>query len=732
MASEWMRFPESISDTDGFKDFLTDCLERNTRLHGDLLHSAYQNILANYGIQWIVYDNANHTFRPRALKKWVPKPVTNKLNVVIRPIVASLAGSEPILNYSPATDKPDDVQTAVIASRLVDIAKEETKVLNSRPELARWLSLTGNAWLINGYDNDLKHGSISEPMQQCVQCGGMYLGDEIQQAGGCPKCMESGNVDGQDGMNPGGTAGFVPAYDDQGKPKMTERPKGAMFSEVATIFEMEYDHEARSFYESPYKIRVRSRPKRLMQEQFSIDEVSGSLTNLISQRYLESLAFIAPTSQQWVYGRAGDSADRVTVVEGWIEPCEKFPKGLYGIIVGDQVVDKLTPLPYHDLAGKERCPIVHFGYEYAPGRVACRCPTDDLLPLQRERNELQSILILHSKRSANAVWFIPDSANVNKTSGEEGMVVRYSAMTGTPPPSRQPGLEAPRILTERMAMIDNEMEAIAGSMDVMRGETPPGVTAYAAIEALEQKANQGLAELKINWANSWARWADIALGIFKEFGIDPRTATYMGENGVWSMKQFTSADLRGALQIKADPGLTRPTSSISRRAIYEQGARIGLTNPADPVERYKGWEILGMPEMMKDADLDTQHAAKENDAWVNIFTKGEQVPLPVVSPEIDNHMVHITAHRRFCLSDIFAELAPEAKTIILAHLANHKMVMAQEMAASQGAPPSSPPTGQAGKLEGGMPPKASPTEGQLLVNEGGAASQPGRANANMP
>jgi len=540
--------------------------------------------------------------------------------------------------------------------------------------------------------------------------------------------MKKGAIGGPDAENPGGTEGFIPARGANGQPRMTQQPIGAMFSEVASIFEIEYDHEARNFYDSPYKIRVTSKPKRLLQEQFNLDEIGSSPATIINQRYLESLAFIAPTSLQWVYGRFGMEDERALVVEGWIEPCEKFPEGLYGMIVGDQMAGKLKPYAYHRLDGRPDCGIVHFGYENAPGRVAYRTPCDDLVPLQRERNELQSILILHAKRASNAVWFIPDSANVSKTSGEEGMVVRYSALTNTPPPSRQPGLDPPRSIIERMQMLDQEMEAIVGSAEILRGDVPAGVKAYAAIETLEQKANQSMAELKINWANGWGRWADITLGIFKEYGITPRTHTYMGENGMWAMKQFSRADLRGALQIKADPGLNRPTSTIAKRAIFEQGARIGLFNPGDPMEKFRGWEILGMPDMMKDLDMDTQHSAKENDAWLSIFTRKERMPLPIVSPEVDNHIVHIASHRRFCLGDEFQALPQEAKVIVYSHIGMHKAIMAQEMGMQAQAQQNS--NKQVGQNEGGMRNRApSASEGEQVTAQGGAASQPARANA---
>jgi len=133
-----------------------------------------------------------------------------------------------------------------------------------------------------------------------------------------------------------------------------------------------------------------------------------------------------------------------------------------------------------------------------------------------------------------------------------------------------------------------------------------------------------------------------------------------------------------------------------------------------------------MPDMMKDLDMDTQHAAKENDAWLSLFTRQEKVPLPIVSPEVDNHIVHIASHRRFCLGDDFQALPQEAKTIVYAHIAMHKSIMAQEMAAQMQSQQNA--NKSVGQNEGGMRNRA-PSQGEQLTAQGGAASQPARANA---
>lgn len=152
--------------------FVENVREKNTIYAQDFLHSCYRNVLFNYGIQWITFDTLTKTWRTRANKKWLPKPVTNKYAAVLRPLVSALAGTDPVLHFSPMSDQPVDQATASVANRCLDIAREEVGVQSLRISLARWLLNTGNAWLISGYDTeDQGEGMVPEQLERCVTCG---------------------------------------------------------------------------------------------------------------------------------------------------------------------------------------------------------------------------------------------------------------------------------------------------------------------------------------------------------------------------------------------------------------------------------------------------------------------------------------------------------------------------------------------------------------------------------
>lgn len=704
-----------------FRYFCTEVRERNTRLHQDALHKYYENVLFNYNLHWITFDNVTQTWRPKAMKPWVPKPSTNKYAAVLRPIVSVLCGTDPVLQYAPCSDDPADVATAQVASRIIEIAREETKISLLRPKIARWVALTGNVWLISGYDNDMRYGMVPEQAQQCVSCGKSIMADDIQQEGGCPTCNEAGNQ----------SQGFMPAMDPYGNPVMGQRPRGALFTEMATPFEMEYDHEASDFNDSLYALRIRTRDKAWAKERFGLsdEELRGSLastalSSIVQQRYLESLAFVSPLSYQLYFSRP-HRENRVLTTELWINPTVENPGGVYGILVGNDVVFK-GPYKYHAADSKPGTqqamrPVVHFGYEIAPGRLAYRTPADDLVPKQRTRNELESIWKLHSRRAANSVIWIPDGANVSKLQGEEGLVIRYTAMSGVAPPHREQGLESPRFIADWIKLIDMEMEDMAGVSDILRGEAPAGLESYAALQALETKAMQSLSEPKTMWANGWAQWSKQILGIFKEYCVDDRDFSMISENGQWAVQKFSNADMRGALHIIPDLQNLGPSSPVARSARLEQAERMMLFNPQDPQERMKALEIIGLPELMADFKADKQQAAQENDAFHGIFAQNAPGSPPPANALVDNHMVHLGTHRKFALSDKFKQIPPLGKAAFMGHMAQHQAYLMQQQRAQAEAQRGQAPAAKSEQRGG-------PSEAKTVKSEAGAASQPARAN----
>jgi hypothetical protein len=488
---------------------------------------------------------------------------------------------------------------------------------------------------------------------------------------------------------------------------------------------MEYDHEADDFYKSLYALRMRSRDREWVKSRFGLsdEELKAStsqMSPLIQQRYLQSLAFISPLSYQ-IYFAKPFRENRVLVSEMWIDPTRDNPEGVYAIMIGD-IIAYQGPYKYHAPDSQPDSPkpmrtIAHFGYQVAAGRVAYRTPADDLTMKQRTRNELEAIWKLHSRRAANSILWLPDGTKISKMTGEEGLVARYTSMSGVSPPRREGGLESPRFVKEWMELIDAEMEEIAGSVDVMRGEAPPGLEAYSALQALEAKAVQALSEPRALWVAGWAEWSRQMLGIFKEYAIDDRELPLRGDNGAWAIQKFKAADLTGGVRII--PNLTQqgPSSPVAQAARLEQSIRVGLVNPMDPQEKYKALEIIGIPELMKDMDLDVQAAAQENDKFIEIFVNGTPGEPPAVNPFIDNHIIHRASHRRFALTDKAKKLGPLGEAALYGHIAQHDAYIMQAIMQQQGPQPLS----QEGRMGG-------PSESKTVKSEAGSASQPARAN----
>lgn len=712
--------PTADEDT---RTLVREIRERNTRYSQDLLHKCYENVLYDYNRQWVTFDTHLGQFRPKRTAKWIPKPTTNRYSAVLRPLIAALAGTDPILQYIPVSEEPADLATANVASRIIEVARHEVNVARIRPRLARWVGLTGNGWLVSGYDNDIRYGMEPEQYEQCVGCGTQMMADDIEKEGGCPGCPDK--------QSPG----FKPAFDQTGQPIMGERPRGRLYSELATIFEMEYDHEADSFEDSLYAVRMRSRDREWAKSRFGMSDLElDAAANqppspVTQQRYLQSLAFISPLSYQ-TYLSKPFRENRVLVTDLWIDPTVENPQGYAAILIGDTVVYS-GPYRYHapDSAPGQPAPmrtVAHFGYQIAAGRVAYRTPADDLTGMQKTRNELESIYKLHSRRGANSIVWLPDGANISKMTGEEGLVIRYSAMSQIPPPRREPGLESPRFIRDWIELIDASMEVVAGSVDVLRGEAPPGLEAYSALQALEAKAVQAMAESRSLWQIGWAEWSRQMLGIFKEYCLDDRELALKGESGAWSIEKFKSADMRGGVRVVPDLASQPPSSPVAKRAGLEQAQRMGLYNPADPQERYRGLQIIGLPELMQDLDLDTRAAAIENDQFYDIYVRMKPGTPPNVNPMVDNDIVHLGTHRRFRLSDKGRALGPVGTAALDGHMAQHEFNMmrkAQQAAEMQAMGP-----GQAGGEATGGKKTGGPSAEKTVKSESGAASQPARAN----
>ena len=119
---------------------------------------------------------------------------------------------------------------------------------------------------------------------------------------------------------------------------------------------------------------------------------------------------------------------------------------------------------------------------------------EQIISPQKYANEVVNIILQNAQLMSNQVWILDKNSGVarNSLTNRAGLVVRKNPGTevrrDAPPP-------LPAYLQEIARLLREDIEHISGVYDVTRGERPTGITAAAAIQALNEQA-QGRIKLK--------------------------------------------------------------------------------------------------------------------------------------------------------------------------------------------------------------------------------------------
>ena len=648
----------------------------------------FRNVLYFLGIQWISYVPGSQRWYPKTLKKWIPRPVTNKFSSHASTMIQIMTAKPPLASARPSTDNPDDIAAADVTSIALPVLYEEMDSDTARRILAAWVVLTGNGVLHACYDPDMKHGSVTIPNLECPNCG-KVMPPEQSQNGACPDCQ----------------AQMVEQTtpDQNGQIMGQKMPRGKLRMEVLSPFEIYCDLEARSFQEVE-ELMVRRRynvdvinarwPGNDIQPESGTSENGSSGLNM-----LRSVAYSAGMG---AYGHGGAGVDNqsATVDFVWKKPCETYPDGLVAVYSNSKILNPSSlQMPYHDQKGNPLWTFRHVGFDIVPGRLWARTPLDDVAPKQEQRNKLESLIQLIVTRTANPVWLRPKNSGIAVITGEPGQDIEYNAMAGIGKPERIPGENIPTSVIAWLEKIDSDMEELAGTFEILKGNVPAGVTAGTALRLLLERAVTRFTPLLMAYEKAWGDATKDALCIFQEYGTEQRMAQIQGPGKVWETKAFSNADLLGSVDIVVDVGSSVPKTSVGTQALITDLAGLGVINPQEPETQYKILEEFGFTKLLGSVDDNIRQAEREN--W---NFQVQDIPFQV-NQIIDNHAVHLLRHKQLALTSDYALWPPEKKAALDMHIVEHQMAM---MGAAPGGMPGMPMPGGApgaqGEIPGGSPP----------------------------
>ncbi len=726
----------------------------------------FRNILFYIGQHWIIYDGGR--WRAKRLPGWYPRTQTNKFAEKENDLVATLAqiGRIPI-RYTPSRQDPDDIATAEVGERVREVLYEEAKIDDKRFEMAHWLGLTGNVFLITSYDTDESHGTTPMGMLKCTQCGSTVSALEVDKQGGCPGCLEQG-ITPQGGAPPEGQ--FEPALDEEGAEITEDVPIGALDTDVCSPFEIRVDHRITKFTDQERFVRVKRYDLDFARHKWNgIERPDGTTIEIqpdansdLSQFYLDILSHATSNFSGSGGAMGADQGmgkrERVTAYMLYEKPSEHFPKGLQALRIGttSQGIVYAKELPSEYGAGVRKgqkfLPAVHFGFDKAPGRLWFKTRMDDVVPLQLFRNVVEANLKLTAQRMGNPVWLNPKGSGVESVTGEPGQWVTYNPIslggTSFAKPERMEaslGNIQPMILL--LNKIDDAIERVSGTFFLQGGDTPPGVTAASALSYLGERAARSMSPLTREWALGWKRWEEQALELARANWTDDRINVVAGRNRQWEAQVFKQADLAGSVKMDIDYNGLMPKSNATDRAEVGQLIQFQVINPQDPQQNYNILKLFGKTELLGTVDLDTREATKENEQFMEPETipgpDGNPIPNPKhkeprLLPLIQNSQIHIAIHSDLCKIDEWKNLDEGKQQRWLAHIMQHQQdalqyqqfMQAMTMKAGDAGPQG--PGSQAAAAQNGGVPNGTTSPDARLNPDGSAKEMPTPDMAGPP
>ena len=720
---------------------------REAALEGrELIESGWwQKLLYLNGRQWI-YHNARQGWQDKRLARWIPRPVTNILADCVSTIRAMLTGIEVTARFRPLGPDPIDTITAKMGDDIEPALREEHQMQRVFFEADFWAPVLGTVWLHPYWDRD-------NPLNK-----------EFIQAMACPKCQYQVHpLDLEDGIVPGcpqcGMPGdtFIMAEDPNGEPIGQLETVGAGVTDVISPLEILIPMYFQRWEDCTDLIRLRWRPKSYYEGRPYADQIN--YRNTPADRSLQmyrALATMTDLSTSPLQGSGSTSSRMEGTIEAelWVKPCPDYPEGLWMRTVGGTQGDTLIirdtdrgimpgPIPCRDIHDQPLWPWIYYPYELRGGKLYAVSALEPLMQKQDQINRNDSMVELIMQRMANPVWLEPKGAEVQRFTGEPGLIVRYSIVAGSnAKPERLEGLTPSTAFFQLRQQYFSDAEKSSGTQDVLKGATPAGVSAFSSLNLLVERSQSRFTSLFKARGRAYREWLMIALELERVHGPQTRVRTIIGKNNTYQFKTFQKKDLKGAVNVIIEDGSEQPKTALGKRAALQQAKEMGFVNLEDPDTIYKGLELLGISDISPALSVHTVSSQVEHHQYEQWVANGRAGICPLKVESWHNHRVHITQFDIWANSDRMRALSladPNVQKEMTLHRVQHGVamqnpfglplpIMQPQMPGAPGAPtgPGAPPMGP-----GGLPPEGPTPPGGLPPPEPPQGADMAMANSNQ-
>lgn len=579
------------------------------------------------GKQWQYWDSRRGQWRDKRLKKWIPKPVTNKIKEVLQSILSMFASVKTGVIVRPIGGKPLNIITANTADQMQPLIHDQHEMDDVMEKADFWFTALGNAFLYVWYDTDEKYGMQPILHDECVACATVVDPESIKGSTFiCPAC--------------GGT--------ESNEVEVGTEPAGKGMTDVLSPFEVLLPSAPTDFKDVTRIIRSRWRDKAYYTDNYP--ELAATMTweKAPTERSLhlfKSIASMADGVGAATLTSAGggstSQSEGQTEYEYWEQPSKQFPGGLFFRVAGESSPEIIEdpeqgtpgPIPCTTREGVPMWPWIHLGYAPFGGRMWATGALDPLIQKQDMLNQLDSLILLIVMRMANPIWLEPKGAGVERFTGEPGLVVKYNLVgaSGQGKPERLDGTGPHASLFTLREQYLRDIEEMAGTFDIIKGQKPTGVEAFSALQLLVERSQSRFTTAFGERGKAYRKWFSIALEFERSYGPNERVMNVMGPNRTWTYRHFMNADLQGQVTVAIEDGSNVPKTSLGKRAAIEQANNLQLINPQDPDQQYGILSQFGLSDLMPGLDSSIQAALREQDMFEKWVDAG-MPPMPTYGP----------------------------------------------------------------------------------------------------
>jgi len=686
------------------KQLAQDCIAavRTDAARLDRDKADWLNILGFHGgvdNWWVTWDQVDNLWRripdddsEYGLPAEVPRQASNLFKRKIDGIAAILNQSEPAQEWRPATDDDAARATADIIDDVLPVLRDECGYDQGDRELINLhVTLTDKVGYEVYFDTDEKYGTELIQGLSCPSCDWQGMPMEVDDAGGpamddqdthgaCPQCGAPGES-------------LEPLLNPlTGEPRGVHYPKGKICGRVIPSFEISLPPSAREcrVKKVPYLVThtwmaredaIRMYPKKAAVIRQARAESSAGNT---SSQYASAVRNIS-SPHAAARGVMPQTKDAIVVWRIVHDPINdelegyNFPDGLDIVLIDNEVIDS-GPLPLVDDQGQPIKPIALRQYVAAPGSPFGIPPADDLGVLQRQRNLLETLLILILINLGSPTTWVPSTVTIeDEIDRNPGAINRYRShgMSGEKP-FTEPGVNPPEGLYKALEMNTQMFDTISGLNAILEGQHQEGVNTLGEVQRLQERGMATFLTPLTHLIQFENELAYLLLQTARQSLWTTRLIRAVGENGQWEIKQFSGADLHGSVDVYVNPTSAWPKSDLLQHLRLKDAIEMQVVDPHDPEIQEKVLSDYALTHLKPSLDEDRKQIARELERW-----KQAQSPQEIEPPgPFINEQFHVVRKSNFMKTEE-AEAIKLRSPEVWQAMAQHISQLQQSIAAKQ-------------------------------------------------